>query len=76
MTEGLLNTEQAAARLNISRQVMAVWRLTGRGPRFVKVGSRVLYDPQDISTFIEANKRTSTSASRTPDADGKPGSRS
>ncbi len=61
MTNGLLNTEQAAARLNISRQVMAVWRLTGRGPRYVKAGSRVLYDPADIADFIAKNKRNSTS---------------
>jgi hypothetical protein len=37
------------------------WRLAGRGPKFVKLGKRVLYRDEDIESFIAAGSRTSTS---------------
>ena len=36
-------------------------RWSCRGPPFVKIGAAVRYDPDDIESFIEAGRRSSTS---------------
>jgi hypothetical protein len=59
--EPLLDTEMAAERLGVARQTLAVWRLKGRGPEFISMGRKILYDPATIDAFIEANRRSSTS---------------
>lgn len=62
MKTGLLSAAEAADRLGVAKQTLAVWRLRGGcGLRHVKLGARVLYDPADVATFIESNKRESTS---------------
>lgn len=57
----LLTTDQAAKRLGLARQTLAIMRLRGSPLPFIKLGRRVLYDPTDIATFIAANRRRSTS---------------
>lgn len=50
----LLTPEHAAEILGISEGTLNVWRSTGRYDLpFVKVGSKVLYRPEDIQAFIE-----------------------
>ena len=36
-------------------------RTVGGGPTFIKLGPRVLYDPADLSEWVQQYKRTSTS---------------
>ncbi|WP_422385478.1 helix-turn-helix transcriptional regulator [Oceanicaulis alexandrii] len=57
----LLNTAQVAERFNLSASYLNKLRLTGGGPRFVKIGRRVAYDIVDLLEWIEAQKRVSTS---------------
>ena len=38
-----LNQIDLAARWNISHRTLERWRWTGEGPRFVKLGGRVVY---------------------------------
>jgi hypothetical protein len=57
----LLTTAAAAAYLKVARQTLAVWRLTGHGPAFVKIGRRVAYRQADLDSFIEKNTHGSTS---------------
>jgi hypothetical protein len=40
---------------------LAKWRHYGRGPAFVRIGSRIYYDQTDLDQFIDAHRRTSTS---------------
>lgn len=54
----LLTTDQAAERLGMTRNGLDVLRHRGGGPRYVKVGRKVLYDPIDIDRWIEAHKVT------------------
>jgi predicted DNA-binding transcriptional regulator AlpA len=61
LLNALLSTVEAAKVLGLAPQTLMIMRLRGRGPRFVKLGRRVLYDPSDIALWIEANKRASTS---------------
>lgn len=51
-----LNTHEAAAFLNLSPGTLEVWRCTGRGPRYAKLGKRVVYDVTDLESFVSARK--------------------
>jgi predicted DNA-binding transcriptional regulator AlpA len=55
------NRNGAAEYLGISRKTLDNWRTTGRGPRFLKLGSRVLYPVVELDAFKAANLRSSTS---------------
>jgi hypothetical protein len=45
----------------ISKQTLAIHRLRGTGPRFVKVGRLVRYRRSDLDAWIAARVRGSTS---------------
>ncbi len=53
--------KDTAAALGVSESTLNKWRVSGFGPAFVKMGSRVYYREQDIAAFIDQNVRTSTS---------------
>ena len=58
----LLSQNQAAELLGgVSPRTLERWRLTGEGPRFVKVGRRALYRPEDLEAYIQSRVRRSTS---------------
>ena len=57
----LLNETEAARILAMRVTTLRRWRWAGKGPRFVKIGAAVRYDPADLTAFIEAGRRTSTS---------------
>ena len=57
----------AATRIGVTPGTLANMRWSGRGPRFIKVGSRVRYRLADIAQYLDAQTRTSTS-DRGPDA--------
>ncbi|SPH24390.1 hypothetical protein DEA8626_03442 [Defluviimonas aquaemixtae] len=46
-----MTQEQLAARWQISPRTLEQWRWLGKGPRFLKIGARVLYDEAEIETF-------------------------
>ena len=51
----LLSDVELASFLGIAVQTIRNWRWRGEGPRFVKLGDRVVrYRPADIQAFIEA----------------------
>jgi excisionase family DNA binding protein len=56
----LLTTRQAADHLSLSKSSLDQMRVKGGGPRFVKVGKKVLYDVADLDAWIEAHKQAST----------------
>ncbi len=57
----LVNEAEAAHLLRLSVKTLRRWRWAGKGPRFVKIGAAVRYDLADLTAFIEAGRRTSTS---------------
>lgn len=57
----LHSTQEASRRLGISVSTLTKWRLTGAGPRFVKLGSRVGYRDEDLDAFVTDRIRRSTS---------------
>ena len=57
----LLKEHDVAAVLNVKVVTLRRWRWAGRGPRFVKIGAAVRYDPSDVESFIAQGRRHSTS---------------
>ncbi len=55
-----LNQSQLAERWNISPRTLERWRWLGQGPRFLKIGGRVIYRVEDIQRFEELSCRAST----------------
>lgn len=54
---------EAAAYIGVAEPTLRKWRLEpGRGPRFIKAGRTVIYHPDDLDAWLNANRRTSTSA--------------
>jgi predicted DNA-binding transcriptional regulator AlpA len=60
-TPKLLNVNEAAERLGVSASYLNKLRLSGDGPVFLKLGTRVAYDPDDLATWLSERKRLSTS---------------
>jgi hypothetical protein len=61
MLSDLLPTSEAAAYLGLAPHTLNVWRITGRGPAFVKIGRRVAYRKAALDDFIAARTFSSTS---------------
>lgn len=51
-----LTQEQVSKTLGVESSTLAVWRSTGKGPRFLKSGNRIMYLAADINDFIEQNR--------------------
>jgi predicted DNA-binding transcriptional regulator AlpA len=59
--DDLLNSKKAAAFLGVSERTLERLRTAGEGPKYVKFGMVVRYDPADILAWTEGRKRASTS---------------
>ena len=58
----LFRPKQVADFLGIAQSTLAKMRLTGGGPRYSKIGPRlVAYDPSDLTDWVNSRKRQSTS---------------
>ncbi len=55
-----LRTTAAAASLGISPRTLEKWRLTGDGPRFLRIGRCVVYDTRDLDAFLKRCERRSS----------------
>lgn len=49
-----LNTEEVAAYYGIKKNTLEIWRCKHKGPRYYKLGTRVLYDMDDLEEFFAA----------------------
>jgi len=54
MRETCLNQTELAARWKISPRTLERWRWIGDGPRFLKIGGRVIYRIEDVEAFERA----------------------
>ncbi len=64
----LVSTTEAARVLGVQKQTLAVWRLRGKGPRYVRFGGprgRVGYDIRDLEDWISSRKFDSTAQEAT-----------
>jgi predicted DNA-binding transcriptional regulator AlpA len=53
-----------AEQLGVSLRSLERWRETGTGPRFTRLGRRVVYLRCEVDKWVTANTRSSTSESR------------
>jgi len=60
-TKTLIDTETLAERIELSERTLEKWRVQGRGPAYLKLGGRVLYDLREVEAWLTAQRRTSTS---------------
>lgn len=60
-----ISSEEAAERLGVKASTLNNMRWQGRGPLHIKVGGRVRYRLVDIAAYLDAQTRSSTSASLT-----------
>lgn len=55
-----LDQRALAQRWLISERTLEQWRWQGKGPRFLKVGARVIYRLADIEAYEAANLHANT----------------
>jgi Helix-turn-helix domain len=60
--DALLVETHAAQLLNLSARTLQAWRLTSRGPAFVRAGRSVRYRRRDLLAWIDANTVSSAGA--------------
>jgi hypothetical protein len=58
----LLKPVRAAAFLDLSQSTLAKWRMSGAGPRFIKFGTAVRYDIDELRAYAASRARRSTSS--------------
>lgn len=49
-------TEQAADYVGLSRASLVTRRWRGKGPKFIKLGRRVIYLKEDLDTWLESHR--------------------
>ncbi|MET3720615.1 helix-turn-helix domain-containing protein [Arthrobacter sp. UYEF21] len=59
--DGLLTPPVLAARLEVTERTLSEWRITGRGPVFIRLGKTVRYRPEAVDTWLLAQEHQSTS---------------
>ena len=57
---------ELARRWKLSPRTLERWRWTGEGPKFVKLGGRVVYRLSDIEAFESENVQSRTAATTRP----------
>ena len=51
-----ISTAEAGAYLGAPASTLVYWRAQRTGPRWYKLGKRVMYDRADLDAFIEQQK--------------------
>lgn len=51
---GVLTDIELAHYLGVSIATVRKWRLRGKGPKWIKIGSLVRYRREDIGTFLDS----------------------
>ena len=59
--ESLLTQDEVSNMLDLAVPTLRKWRWEGKGPKFVKLGGRILYRESDIWAYINENVKSSTS---------------
>lgn len=52
--QSLLNEHDVSRITGLSLASVRRWRVLGKGPRFLKIGSAVRYRPEDLKSFLNS----------------------
>ncbi len=55
------HTSEAAVYVGLSESTLTKYRVFGGGPRYLKLGRRVVYEESDLDAWLAAHKHASTS---------------
>lgn len=66
----LKTTEEAAEYLRLGKSTLDKKRMSGGGPRYVRIGNCVAYDEVDLEKYVENHKQNSTAENSKPRAAG------
>lgn len=55
----LLSVEELAGLLQVPVGTIYQWRHRGQGPKGLRVGRHLRFDPSDVARWVEARKRLS-----------------
>lgn len=58
----ILDEGEAAQFIRVSIRTLQSWRVSGRGPAFIKVGRAVRYDRGTLTQWLISQTRASTAA--------------
>lgn len=56
--------EEAAERLRVSKNTLSNWRVQGRGPKFIKLGRKILYPLPELEAFEREHLQSNTTGVR------------
>lgn len=65
----VMRVNEAADYLGLSVSTLNKWRVTGKGPKFVKLGRAVAYRTPDLHDWLEKQAKRSTSQDVPPWSD-------
>lgn len=65
MTDELFDTNDVAAYTGLSPVTLRKWRITGRGPRFVRLGRAVRYRKTAVDAFVSTREYANTTEADT-----------
>jgi excisionase family DNA binding protein len=57
----MVSQAEVAELLGVTERCIEGWRVRGGGPRYVRVGRLVRYRESDVSAWLDARTRASTS---------------
>jgi excisionase family DNA binding protein len=57
-----MTTDEVAQLCRTSPETVRYWRHIGKGPTSFKVGRTVLYDREDVTSYLEAARQSAKSA--------------
>lgn len=64
LLDSLITPDTLAERLGTKRRTVDEWRITGKGPAFIRIGRGVRYAPETVDAWLLSQQRTSTSEER------------
>ena len=64
MKTTLYDEDAAAEYVRLSARTLQKWRLEGRGPKFLKIGKRIMYREEDLEAFLASCLRDPGSRAR------------
>jgi len=61
LLDSLITPATLAERLGTTERSLSEWRITGRGPKFIRVGRSPRYRPEAVDVWLLAQEYASTS---------------
>lgn len=64
LLDSLIHPDTLAKLLGTKRRTVDEWRITGKGPAYIRVGKSVRYAPEAVDAWLRSQQRGSTSEER------------